>query len=74
MKRIDGKNNRLVTFSNHTSIEDKNPQSHLYDVDVAVIIFSAREKLYETFWWSAGVWRRWGRMMVVKRLMVGNRF
>ncbi|KAL8193373.1 hypothetical protein R6Q57_026954 [Mikania cordata] len=47
MKRIDGKNNRLITFSNHTSIEDKNPQSDLRDVNAAVIIFSAQEKLYE---------------------------
>ncbi|CAH1417001.1 unnamed protein product [Lactuca virosa] len=49
IKRIEDKSSRLVTFSKRRTglIEKARQLSVLCDVDVAVIIFSARGKLYE---------------------------
>ncbi|KAK1432966.1 hypothetical protein QVD17_09869 [Tagetes erecta] len=50
MKRIEDKNSRLVTFSKRRSglVKKARHLSVLCDVDVAVIVFSARGKLYES--------------------------
>ncbi|CAH1451163.1 unnamed protein product [Lactuca virosa] len=49
IKRIEDKSSRLVTFSKRRTglIEKARQLSGLCDVDVAVIVFSARGKLYE---------------------------
>ncbi|GKE57342.1 K-box region and MADS-box transcription factor family protein [Tanacetum coccineum] len=49
MKRIEDKNSRQVTFSKRrTGLMKKARQlSVLCDVDIAVVVFSARGKLYE---------------------------
>ncbi|XP_076895711.1 agamous-like MADS-box protein AGL27 isoform X2 [Bidens hawaiensis] len=49
MKRIEDKSSRLVTFSKRRSglVKKARHLSVLCDVDVAVIVFSARGKLYE---------------------------
>ncbi|XP_076908600.1 agamous-like MADS-box protein AGL27 isoform X2 [Bidens hawaiensis] len=49
MKRIEDKNSRLVTFSKRRTglVKKARHLSILCDVDVAVIVFSARGKLYE---------------------------
>ncbi|XP_076895709.1 agamous-like MADS-box protein AGL27 isoform X2 [Bidens hawaiensis] len=49
MKRIEDKSSRLVTFSKRRSglVNKARQLSVLCDVDVAVIVFSARGKLYE---------------------------
>ncbi|KAL7605635.1 hypothetical protein Lser_V15G14573 [Lactuca serriola] len=50
MKRIEDKSSRLVTFSKRRVglIKKARHLSDLCDVDVAVIVFSARGKLYES--------------------------
>ncbi|CAH1417319.1 unnamed protein product [Lactuca virosa] len=50
MKRIEDKSGRLVTFSKRRAglIKKARHLSVLCDVDVAVIVFSARGKLYES--------------------------
>ncbi|KAL4586657.1 hypothetical protein LXL04_011299 [Taraxacum kok-saghyz] len=49
IKRIEDKSSRLVTFSKRRTglIKKARHLSVLCDVDVAVIVFSARGKLYE---------------------------
>ncbi|CAI9278509.1 unnamed protein product [Lactuca saligna] len=49
IKRIEDKSSRLVTFSKRRTglIEKARQLSVLCDVDVAVVVFSARGKLYE---------------------------
>lgn len=49
LKRIENKNNRQVTFSKRRSgmMKKANELSILCDVDLALIIFSARGRLYE---------------------------
>ncbi|GJW97674.1 K-box region and MADS-box transcription factor family protein [Tanacetum coccineum] len=49
MKRIEDKNSRQVTFSKRrTGLMKKARQlSVLCDVDIAVVVFSSRGKLYE---------------------------
>ncbi|RVX06972.1 MADS-box protein J2 [Vitis vinifera] len=49
LKRIENKNNRQVTFSKRRSgmMKKAHELSILCDVDLALIIFSARGRLYE---------------------------
>ncbi|GJY95923.1 K-box region and MADS-box transcription factor family protein, partial [Tanacetum coccineum] len=50
MKRIEDKNSRQVTFSKRRTglMKKARHLSVLCDVDIAVLVFSARGKLYES--------------------------